>query len=349
MGKALLISECNGHMYPTKSMDNWEKRQEHALRHARVQDAAAKSGEHAGCFAWCMADYPTHKDFGSGDRVCYHGVLDMFRNPKLAAAVYASQQEEEPVLEIGSLMEIGDYPASRLGEIWAFTNADEVALYKNGEYVASFRPKREGGLPHPPILIDDTIGRLLEEKEGFPEKKADALCACLLSAGKHGMDKMPLRDKARMAECAVRWGIRFEDAYDLYGKYVGNWGGEAVLWRFDAVKNGKTVKSVVRSMGSQLRLEVRCSHEALTERDTYDMAAVRVRVLDEHGTAAVYAQLPVSFRVEGPVSLVGPDTVTAEGGMCGTLIRSEGQPGEAVLTVSAPGTETVVLNIPVRI
>ncbi len=349
MSKALLISECNGHMFPTKAMDPWEKRQEHALRHARVQDAAAKDGEHAGCFAWCMVDYPTHKDFGSGDRVCYHGVMDMFRNPKLAAAVYASQQEDEPVLEIGSLMEIGDYPASRLGEIWAFTNADEVALFKNGEYVTSFHPRRGSGLPHPPIQIDDTIGQLLEKKEGFSKKKADALRAGLLSAGKHGLDKMPLRDKARMAECALRWGMKYEDAYDLYGKYVGNWGGEAVIWRFDAIINGRTVKSVVRSMGSRLRLDVRCSHEALREHDTYDMAAIRVRVLDEHGTPAVYAQLPVTFSVKGPASIVGPETVTAEGGMCGTLIRSEGKAGDAVITISAPGTETAVLNLMVTV
>ena len=109
--KALLISEHSGHMFPTKSFDLWERRQEQALRHARVQSAAAADGEHAGCFGWCFADYPTHKDFGSGDRVCYHGVLDAFRNPKTAAALYASQGEERPVLEIGSPMDIGDYCA----------------------------------------------------------------------------------------------------------------------------------------------------------------------------------------------------------------------------------------------
>lgn len=52
-----------------------------------------------------MFDYPTHKDFGSGDRVCYHGVMDAFRNPKLAAALYASQGDKTPVLEIGSSMD----------------------------------------------------------------------------------------------------------------------------------------------------------------------------------------------------------------------------------------------------
>ncbi len=55
-----------------------------------------------------MFDDATHKDFGSGDRICYHGVLDSFRNPKLAASVYASQGGEEPVLTISSAMDIGD-------------------------------------------------------------------------------------------------------------------------------------------------------------------------------------------------------------------------------------------------
>ena len=41
MDKPYLISECNGHMFPTKSFDPWEKRQEHALRHARVAGAEA--------------------------------------------------------------------------------------------------------------------------------------------------------------------------------------------------------------------------------------------------------------------------------------------------------------------
>ena len=67
-GKGFLISEHSGHMFPTKSFDTWSKRQEHALRHARVQNDAL-DGLHAGCFGWCMFDYPTHKDFGSGEYI----------------------------------------------------------------------------------------------------------------------------------------------------------------------------------------------------------------------------------------------------------------------------------------
>ena len=337
MDKPYLISECNGHMFPTKSFDPWEKRQEHALRHARVQNAAASDGEISGCFGWVMFDYPTHKDFGSGDRVCYHGVMDTFRNPKLAAALYASQGDKTPVLEIGSPMDIGDYPAGNIGDIWAFTNAEEVALYKNDRFVASFRTKGWDGLPHGPVAIDDTIGELLETQEHFPHDKAELLRKCLVSAGKNGLAGMPVADKARMAWAMARYKLTMDDGVALFGKYVGNWGGAATRWRFDARTGGKTVASVTRASGATLHMEVRVSKTALCEGDTWDAAAVRVRILDEHGTPAPYAQLPVRFSLTGAAALIGPDTVTAEGGMTGTYVRTTGESGEAVLRISAAG------------
>ena len=344
MDKALLISECNGHMYPTKPFDPWERRQEQALRHARVQDAAMASGGHAGCFGWCMFDYPTHRDFGSGDRVCYHGVMDAFRNPKLAAAFYASQGEEAPVLEIGSSMDIGDYPAGQIGSPWLFTNADEVELYKNDCLVTTFRPRGWKGLPHGPIPVDDTIGRLLETQEGFGPKKAELLRRCLVSAGKHGLANMPLADKLRMLLAMVRYRMSMQDGVDLYGKYVGNWGGEATRWRFAAKKQGVTVAERICCPGKTLRLEVKVSQTALTEGDRYDMAAVRIRLLDEYGNPAVYAQLPVHLRAEGQIALVGPDTVTAEGGMCGCYVKTTGLTGRGSLLIRTAQTEDVEIH-----
>lgn len=349
MNKAYLISECNGHMFPTKSFDPWEKRQEHALRHARVQNAAASDGEIAGCYGWAMFDYPTHKDFGSGDRVCYHGVMDAFRNPKLAAALYAAQGEKTPVLEIGSPMDIGDYPAGNLGEIWAFTNAEEVALYKNDTFVASFCAKGWEGLPHGPVAIDDTIGELLETQEHFPHDKAELLRKCLVSAGRHGIAGMPVADKARMAWAMARYRLTMDDGVELFGKYVGNWGGAATRWRFDARTGGKTVASVTRASGATLHMEVRVSQTTLCAGDTWDAAAVRIRILDEYGTPAPYAQLPLRFALAGAAALIGPDTVTAEGGMAGTYVRTVGESGEAVLRISTAGLPEEEVRFLIRV
>ena len=335
MDKALLISEHNGHMFPTKSFDTWQRRQEHAMRHARVQDAAAGDGGHAGCFGWCMFDYPTHKDFGSGDRVCYHGVMDAFRNPKLAAALYASQQEEIPVLAVGSSMDIGDYPAGNIGQVQVFTNADEVRLYKNDAFVSVLEKGDWKGLPHGPMILADTIGDLLVSQEGYPEKKARLLKRALLSAAQYGLSGMPLGDKMRMLYAMLRYRMTLEDGVALYGKYVGNWGGEATAWRFEAVRDGAVVKSVTCCPNPKLRLEVIPSHTRLEEANTYDMAGIRIRILDGFSNPAPYAQLPVKLEVEGALELVGPDVVTAEGGMCGTYVRTVGKPGQGSLTITA--------------
>ena len=344
MKKALLITEHNGHMFPTKSFDHWGKRQEQALRHMRVQNDAAADGAHAGCFGWCMFDYPTHKDFGSGDRVCYHGVMDAFRNPKLAAYAYASQGEQQNVLAVGSSMDIGDYPGGQISNIYVFTNADTVELYKNGEFVTLLKNGGWKGLPHGPMLLDDTVGCLLETQEGFDPQKAKLLREALLAIRNKGLANLSPADMAKMGYAMMKYGMKYADAVALYGKYIGNWGGEATVWRLDAKLEGELVATCTCCPSAKLHLEVTPSHTTLTEGDSYDMAAVRIRILDEYGNPAPYAQLPVQIALEGPAELVGPSVVTAEGGMTGTYIKTTGKPGQVRLTITTAQTEPVTLE-----
>src|SRR5271165_6795368 len=83
-----LNTEFVGHTYPTKSIDSLERLREHTIRHARVHDQLASNPQYAGGIGWCAFDYNTHSNFGSGDRICYHGVSDIFREPKPAAGFY---------------------------------------------------------------------------------------------------------------------------------------------------------------------------------------------------------------------------------------------------------------------
>ncbi len=346
--KPLLISEANGHIFPTKSFDSWAKRQAHAIRHATVLGDAMADGQHCGCFQWCMFDYPTHKDFGSGDRICYHGVMDAFRNPKLAASVYASQGDEYPVLEVSSPMDIGDYPAGNIGDIYAFTNADEVQLYKNNNYVATFKPKALGALEHPPVSIDDLVGELLETQEGFEPKKAALLGSCLADLKQYGMANLPLGSKIKFAWAMFRYKLKYSDGVALYGKYIGNWGGASTVWRFDAVKDGRVIRSVSKCPSSILHIEARPSRTSLVEGDTYDMAAVRLRILDENNNLAVYAQLPAELEAEGCIQIAGPKVVTLEGGMAGTYIKTTGKEGSGRLIIKTAQTRPVEIIYSVR-
>jgi len=347
--KSLIISEANGHMYPTKSYDSWSKRQEHALRHARVLDAAIADGDHAGCFQWCMFDYSTHADFGSGDRICYHGVLDSFRNPKLAASLYSSQGEEVPVLEVGSSMDIGDYPAGDIGDVYCFTNADKISLYKDDHHVADFMPKDWQSLSHGPIKIDDMIGELLETQENFSAKNAKLIHEVLTLIKIKDVSGLSVMDKAKIGKAMIQCRIKYNDLIKLYGKYVGNWGGEATKWRFDAVKGGKVVASCVKTPSLDLHIEAKESSAKLTDGDAYDMAAIRLRILDQNGNLAPYAQIPLTLECSGAVSLVGPSVVTAEGGMTGTYVKTIGKAGKGQITISSPVTEPVSIEFSVEL
>ena len=339
----LIISEANGHMFPTKSFDTQARRQEHALRHARVFSDAIADHQHTGVFQWCMFDYSTHKDFGSGNRICYHGVMDSFRNPKLAASVYASQQDEEPILEISTSMDIGDYNAGNLPDFYAFTNADEVRLYKNDQFVSTFSHSAYSGLKHGPIRIDDTIGKLLETNEHFSKDKAADIRKCLLASKKYGSN-LPLRYRLLYAKIMFQYKMSYSDGVALFGKYVSGWGSDSITWRFDAIKNGKVIKSIIKRPSTKLHLSYQVSRTSLVEGSCYDMSAIRIQVKDEYHNLASYAQLPLNLITTGPIEIVGPNTVVTEGGMTGTYIKTTGEEGEAFLTISTPDCSAITIH-----
>lgn len=285
-----LVTEYGGHMYPTKSFDDEEQKVEHAIRHARVLDAIASYDDISGSFGWCMADYNTHKDFGSGDRICYHGVTDMFRNPKLAAAVYSSQGTA-PMLEISSSMDIGDHPACIRGDIWAFTNADSIRTYKDGEFVKEYTGKTDGKFPHlahSPILID-----------GFVSK-------------------------------------------------VDDWGGASIAYRFDAVLDGKVVKSVTKIPMTHGSLEIKAYKTTLIEAESYDVTAIRIRAVDEYGNTLYYSSEPIVATTEGPVEILGPSVTSLKGGMGAIYVKTVGKSGKATVTLHTPSLGDLTVNLEVR-
>ena len=152
-----LVTEFGGHMFPTKTWDQEERATEHALRHTHVQDAAAGNPRVAGAIGWCAFDYNTHMEFGSGDRICYHGVMDIFRLPKMAAALYESQIEPSvrPVLRVASYWTMGDRSIGGNDPLWIFGNCDAIDVYV-GEYLhGRFTPDRETypHLAHPPFQV----------------------------------------------------------------------------------------------------------------------------------------------------------------------------------------------------
>ena len=337
MEKPYLISEYNGHMYPTKAFDNEERRSEHAIRHANVLDAVAGQSDIAGSFGWCMFDYNTHKDFGSGDRICYHGVMDMFRNPKLAANIYACEQEQTPVLEITSSMDIGEHPGCNRGNIYILSNADSVKMYKNDRFIKEYLPEMSPykHLKHGPILIDDFIGDSLAQNERFRPKHAKEITDAMNLVARGSLNHIPKRLYLTALKLLLIYHIDFAEVTRLYTKYIGDWGGTATIYRFDAIKDGKVVKSVTKEPVREIRLEAEADHTILTEQHSYDVALVRIRAVDDHGNVLPFYQEPVRLITEGDISIIGPDTIALQGGMGGTYVKSTGRSGRGALLLQS--------------
>jgi len=351
VGRPYLISEYNGHMYPTKAFDWEEHRTEHALRHANVLDAVMGEEDIAGSFGWCMADYNTHKDFGSGDRICYHGVMDMFRNPKPAAKVYACQQEKRDVLEISSSMDIGEHPGCNRGKTWIFTNADSVRMYKNDRFIKEYFREDScyGNLSHGPVLIDDFIGDAIIQNENFKKKQAEEITKALNQAAVYGLSGLPKNVYITALKMILVYHMKPSDAVTLFNKYVGDWGGSATAYRFEAVKDGKTVQTVVKKPMTAMQLFAEADHTELLEEHTYDVAAIRIRMLDENGNQLPFYQEPVELTVEGPVELIGGAVISFKGGMTGTYLKTTGEEGKAALTIKSGQAENVRLEFDVKI
>ena len=138
-----LNTEFVGHTYPTKTIDQVERLTEHAMRHARIHDQLASNPQYAGGIGWCAFDYNTHADFGTGDRICYHGVTDIFREPKPAAGFYKSQCDpaEEVVLEPAFHWARGDESIGFTKAV-VCSNCDHLKFYIGDKLVAEADPNK---------------------------------------------------------------------------------------------------------------------------------------------------------------------------------------------------------------
>ena len=158
-----LNTEFVGHTYPTKTIDNVERLTEHTLRHARIHDQLASNPQYAGGIGWCAFDYNTHSDFGSGDRICYHGVTDIFREPKPAAGFYKSQCDpaDEVVLEPAFHWARGDQSVG-FSKAVVCSNCDHLKFHVGGRLILEADPDRAqfAHLRYPPFVaeVGDHIG-----------------------------------------------------------------------------------------------------------------------------------------------------------------------------------------------
>jgi beta-galactosidase len=272
--------------------------------------------------------------------------MDMFRNPKLAASVYSVFSESDIILEVTSSFDIGEHPGGNRGKSYIITNADSVKMYKNNElikeYVAS--DSKFENLKHGPILIDDYIGDAIEKEGKYSKRQAKLIKKALNQVAVEG-----LKFTAAQLWLALRiilvHKVSPTQALPLYNKYIGDWGGEVSEYKFEAIKDGKVVKTITKSPATTPRIETKVSHTLLTELHTYDVSHIRIKIVDQNDNQLYFFNRPIHFNIEGPFEIIGCDTVSPLGGATGVYIKSIGEDGDGKLTISCDGLESVQIGL----
>lgn len=343
-----LVTEFCGHMYPTKRSDPPSLRAEHALRHYRVLDAMFGQEGVSGAIGWCMNDYNTHSNFGSGDQVCYHGVCDQFRNPKLAGYVYMSQKDEPKVLVVSSQMDNGDYTKAFFDHMFICTNCEAVRIFHNEEEVGTYYPSHDvfPHLPHPPILLNDLIGKRLDKESYLSAGDRNKMRKLLKKVGNQG-GILTVSDKLAMLRFMKKYRLKREDAVNLYSEYVGNWGSHGTIWKFEGLSGGKVITSETYGESRKPYLSATCRSSLITLQESYEVIQIHVEIRKEGMTLPLpYAHEAFCVELHGPLALLSPALTQCEGGTGVVYLRTVGEKGEAEVTIhSNLGDKTLAFTI----
>ncbi|TCP54181.1 beta-galactosidase [Tamaricihabitans halophyticus] len=174
-----LVSEAVGTLSgPAKfyrRTDPVADQQVQAVCHAMVHDQALADERYCGVLGWATFDYQS----GNGnqrDGIKSPGIFDMFREPKLGAAIYTAQVDpaHRLVIQPACYWDFGTRfgVAALDGEAVICSNAEQLELFLDDEPYRLLHPARDRypNLPYPPFLVD--LRELADA--GCPELRIDA-------------------------------------------------------------------------------------------------------------------------------------------------------------------------------
>lgn len=321
--KPYLVSEFGGHMYPTKPFDNEEKRTIQALIHAKVLKEALQRKDILGTFGWCMADYNTHADFGSGDLICYHGILDIFRNNKYAAYSYMVYQKK-PFLEVTCNFNIGEYNGGFIKRFLIISNCDEVKMYHNNILINSYIIKNFAVDGY--IEVTDLINDLLIRCEGIDLKTSNLYKEIIKEILSYdGVVRQETINKYGQDNTTIAW--------NYYGKYVANWGNKATPYYFEGYKDHKLVISKYKGYQYFKEIKVTTSSDTLHTFKSYDVVKITLEAIGSLNNRVEYAFDSFAISTSENLELIGDKYQSLINGIRSFYVKSNALSGEGYVKI----------------
>ena len=261
---------------------------------------------HLGCATWVMFDY----NRGYYHKPCTCGMMDILRLPKFVYYLYQSQRDPAFLrtdVESGPMLFVANYwtPRSSPYKVVIYSNCDEVELAVNGRSIRRQKP-------------DSGPDTRYSSQKGFNYATV---------GNDHNASGGNPFDGGNCVHLAHPPFTFFDVPYEA-----------GVLKAVGFLKGKPAVTREVRTPGKPalLKLVFDTAGRDLAA-DGADAIFVRAHVLDSQGTLVPDNDVPITWSVDGPGRIIGPNPGNAEAGIGSILLQAGIRPGEIRLTATAPG------------
>ena len=329
--KPSMITMHTGYNYAVKMYDSESIKNRQIKNHLDILNDYLIT-DNIGIIGCTLTDYNTHKNFGSGDNVNYHGVLDMFRNEKPAANVYKCNVDQKPFISLCSNFACCDYDFNKMNDIYLFTNMDFVDIYRNDLLMGRYRSDKlkYGNLKKPPIILKDFIGDLLVTAHNFKEKDSKKLKKIINEVD---LNNISLKNKLFIKYIMIKYKLKEEDILNLFYKYkVGEYNKENV-YRFEGYKNNEHLQTMYYSNLRNVNFNVYSDENKLVIDDTYDVTKVTIKCVDQYNHLISYTNYPVSIKSFGGVDVIGPSNICITGGYGSFWVKTNGKNEDGLISI----------------
>ena len=95
-------------------------------------------------------------------------------------------------------------------------------------------------------------------------------------------------------------------------------------------------------------IKANVSNYELIEKNSYDVAEVRLVATDENGNRLSFFNEGVVFETKGPIDLIGPSFTAFRGGYVGVYVKSKAETGVAKLICTSSLGNKIEINFTVK-
>ena len=270
-----------------------------------------------GCATWVMFDY----NRGYHPKPCLCGMMDILRLPKFVYYLFQSQRDPALIrsdVDSGPMLFFANYWTTREApaKVVVYSNCDEVELAVNGKLIRRQKPDNGPDTRYSSQKGFNyaTVGNDHNSSGGNPFDG--------------GNSKHLAHPPFTFADVPFQPGTLTATGY-LNGKPV--------------------MKREVRTPGkpAALKLVFDTAGRELAA-DGADAVFVRALVLDANGTVVPGNDTVITYSVNGPARLIGPNPIQGEAGIASILLQAGLKAGPITVTVNSPGLPPVTASITSR-